>query len=59
VPTWGDYQGTFDASARRLLKFEQFVALPLTGRYVFHDSFVSAGAALAAAPQGARANGGQ
>jgi 4'-phosphopantetheinyl transferase EntD len=45
---WGETRGTFTASATRDIRFAH-LDLPVTGRYVFHEQFVSAGLSTPAA----------
>ncbi len=47
---WGDARGTFAVSATRNIRFTQRAALPLVGRYLFHERFVSAAVAVPADP---------
>jgi 4'-phosphopantetheinyl transferase EntD len=42
VPQWPLLEGTFWVSAERHIEFTRHVDLPLVGRYVFHEEFVSA-----------------
>ena len=42
VPTWGRAYGEFRVGTTRTLRFERHARLPVTGRYVFHENFVSA-----------------
>ena len=42
VPGWGGTQGDFHVTAMRALRFARHARLPATGRYVFHEQFVSA-----------------
>jgi 4'-phosphopantetheinyl transferase EntD len=54
VNDWGRTNGTFAASAVRKIRFTRHAVLPIAGRYVFHEQFVSAGVsvpAAAASPQ--------
>ncbi len=54
VNDWGRRHGTFAASAARKIRFARQADLPIAGRYVFHEQFVSAGVsvpAAAASPQ--------
>jgi 4'-phosphopantetheinyl transferase EntD len=48
VAGWGARDGTFSVQAIRPLRFAVHARLPITGRYVFHDEFVSAGVWAAA-----------
>lgn len=43
---WGESTGTFAVSATRSIKFAGRVALPIVGRYLFHEHFVSAAVAV-------------
>jgi 4'-phosphopantetheinyl transferase EntD len=43
---WGGSTGTFAAEATRDIRFARHVALPVVGRYVFHEQFVSAAVAV-------------
>ena len=45
---WGTSQGHFWVHATRHLAMSQRTAMPMQGRYLFHQGFVSAGLALAA-----------
>lgn len=47
----GGSAGTFAVSATRSIKFARRVPLPVMGRYLFHENFVSAAVAVPAAPQ--------
>lgn len=47
---WGEATGTFAVRATRSLKFARRVALPIVGRYLFHEHFVSAAVAVPAPP---------
>jgi 4'-phosphopantetheinyl transferase EntD len=49
VNDWGRTQGSFTASATRSIRFARHADLPIQGRYVFHDQFVSAGLSVPAA----------
>ena len=42
---WGESTGTFAVSAARSIRFARRVALPIAGRYLFHEHFVSAAVA--------------
>jgi 4'-phosphopantetheinyl transferase EntD len=48
VPAWGAGQGVFNIHANRGIAFERHAALPLQGRFILHDSFVTAGVGLPA-----------
>ena len=50
VGAWGGPSGTFAVSAMRRIGFAQRVELPLVGRYLFHEQFVSAAVAVPAVP---------
>jgi enterobactin synthetase component D / holo-[acyl-carrier protein] synthase len=45
---WGNPAGTFAVSATRSIRFARRVALPIVGRYLFHEHFVSAAVAVPA-----------
>ena len=47
APAWGDATGVFTAAAMRRIRFASHASLPIEGRYVFHEQFVSAGVWLA------------
>ena len=49
--SWEDARpgGEFAVQAMRTLRFERHAGLPLTGRYVFHEQFVSAAVSVTAA----------
>ncbi|HEY3659489.1 MAG TPA: 4'-phosphopantetheinyl transferase superfamily protein [Steroidobacteraceae bacterium] len=49
LAAWGETRGTFQASATRNIRFAHYVDLPVTGRYVFHEQFISAGLSTPAA----------
>jgi 4'-phosphopantetheinyl transferase EntD len=55
VHGWGRTDGTFAAGAERSLRFARYAALPIAGRYVFHEQFVSAGVWVPAAEPAAAA----
>ncbi len=46
---WGEANGTFAVSATRDIGFARRVALPVMGRYLFHEHFVSAAVTVPAA----------
>ncbi len=46
VPTWDRSTGVFTVLATRAIRFAGQAALPITGHYVFHEQFVSAGVSL-------------
>jgi len=48
VPHWGAAAGAFVVHARRDLRISQYAQLPIEGRYVFHEEFVSAGVLIPA-----------
>jgi 4'-phosphopantetheinyl transferase EntD len=48
---WGESTGTFAVSATRSIRFAGRVALPIVGRYRFHEQFVSAAVAVPADSQ--------
>ena len=43
---WGESIGTFAVSATRSIRFAGRVAMPIVGRYLFHEQFVSAAVAV-------------
>jgi 4'-phosphopantetheinyl transferase EntD len=47
---WGESAGTFAVGAARSLKFARRAALPIVGRYLFHEHFVSAAVAVPVDP---------
>ena len=47
---WGKSTGTFAVCATRSIGFARRVALPIVGRYLFHEHFVSAAVAVPADP---------
>jgi 4'-phosphopantetheinyl transferase EntD len=49
APTWGAASGTFAIQPTKRIGVANNAALPLHGRYLFHQQFVSAGIALTAA----------
>lgn len=49
VKDWGRASGSFAASAAREIQFARHAALPIAGRYAFHEQFVSAGICVPAA----------
>jgi 4'-phosphopantetheinyl transferase EntD len=49
VPAWGAGQGVFNIHASRGIAFASHAVLPLQGRFLFHESFVTAGLAVPAA----------
>ncbi len=48
---WGRPAGTFTAAPTRPLRIDTFVSEPLTGRYAFHQQFVSAAVAAGVTAQ--------
>jgi len=46
VPAWGAAQGVFLIHANRSIELERHAALPLEGRYLFHEEFVTTGIAV-------------
>jgi 4'-phosphopantetheinyl transferase EntD len=50
VAGWGGLGGAFSIHATRELAIARHAALPMPGRYLFHEGLVSAGVALAGAP---------
>jgi hypothetical protein len=48
VHDWGRQFGSFSISAARSIAFAAHAPLPLTGRFSFHEEFVSAGLFVAA-----------
>jgi 4'-phosphopantetheinyl transferase EntD len=51
APAWGAAEGVFRAHALRRIALLRHAALPLQGRYRFHETFVTAGIGLAADEQ--------
>jgi 4'-phosphopantetheinyl transferase EntD len=49
APAWGASGGAFEIHATRSLAIAQYAALPLRGRYLYHEGFVTAGLAWTAA----------
>jgi 4'-phosphopantetheinyl transferase EntD len=53
VPAWADptgrCAGRFHVQPMRGIRFSEHAAMPITGRYVFHEQFVSTGVSLTAA----------
>jgi 4'-phosphopantetheinyl transferase EntD len=49
VPDWGRSRGNFRLHANRRIALADHAALPLPGRYLFHEHFVTAAIALLAA----------
>lgn len=54
VDAWSGAAGEFTVSALRALRFAEVVRLPVVGRYVFHEHFVSAAVSVAAHRSGPR-----
>jgi 4'-phosphopantetheinyl transferase EntD len=50
LPAWGEKRGAFSVVANRSIELERSAALPLPGRYLFHEQFITSGIALAEAP---------
>jgi 4'-phosphopantetheinyl transferase EntD len=50
LPAWGEKRGTFKVVANRRIELEHKAALPLLGRYVFHEQFITSGIALVSTP---------
>jgi 4'-phosphopantetheinyl transferase EntD len=48
TPAWGAARGAFIVYANRSIALERHVSLPLQGRYLFHEEFVTTGVALPA-----------
>lgn len=48
VRDWGADAGSFAVQPRRALKIGRYAPLPIEGRYVFHEEFVSAGVLIPA-----------
>jgi 4'-phosphopantetheinyl transferase EntD len=48
VPVWPAPNGAFRILAGRRIAFAEHAALPMQGRYLFHEQFVTAGIGLAA-----------
>ena len=48
LPAWGAGQGTFNLYASRPIALASHAQLPMQGRYLFHEPFVTAGVALPA-----------
>jgi 4'-phosphopantetheinyl transferase EntD len=48
LPAWGARQGIFNIHASRSIALASYAVLPLTGRFLFHEQFVTAGVALPA-----------
>jgi 4'-phosphopantetheinyl transferase EntD len=46
VPAWGTARGIFRIHANRRIELERHATLPLEGRYLFHEEFVTSGIAL-------------
>ena len=49
VPAWGTSQGEFNIRPTRPIRLAQYVQLPFGGKHLFHEEFVTAGIAIAAA----------
>jgi 4'-phosphopantetheinyl transferase EntD len=50
APAWGAARGTFAIHANRGIALARHAALPLQGRYLFHEEFVTTGVALPGRP---------
>jgi 4'-phosphopantetheinyl transferase EntD len=48
APAWGAPGGAFEIHAMRSLAIAEYALLPLHGRYLFHEGFVTAGLGIAA-----------
>lgn len=46
LPEWGGQEGAFIIRAARHIALDRLAPLPLQGRYLFHEEFVTAGIAL-------------
>jgi 4'-phosphopantetheinyl transferase EntD len=46
LPAWGEKRGTFKVVANRRIQLERDIALPLLGRYLFHEQFITSGIAF-------------
>ena len=46
LPAWGTERGDFRVIANRSIGLESTAALPLQGRYLFHEQFITSGIAL-------------
>jgi 4'-phosphopantetheinyl transferase EntD len=46
LPEWGQERGAFRIFANRSIKLESIAVLPLQGRYLFHEQFITSGIAL-------------
>ncbi len=46
MPEWGEPRGVFHIRATRHIALDRLAAMPLEGRYLFHEAFVTAGMAL-------------
>lgn len=46
MPEWGGTRGGFLIRATRRIALDRLTAMPLEGRYLFHEAFVTAGMAL-------------
>ena len=49
APAWGASDGAFEIHATRSLAIAEYAALPLRGRFLFHEGLVTAGLGWAAA----------
>jgi 4'-phosphopantetheinyl transferase EntD len=46
LPAWGEKRGMFKVVANRRIQLERDTALPLLGRYAFHEQFITSGIAF-------------
>jgi 4'-phosphopantetheinyl transferase EntD len=46
LPDWSDERGVFTISATRRIGLDAIAALPLQGRYLMHEQFITSGIAL-------------
>lgn len=46
LPAWGEKRGVFKVVANRRIQLERDTALPLLGRYLFHEQFITSGIAI-------------
>ena len=49
VDSWGAGQGVFEIRANRPMAVARYAALPLAGRYLFHEEWITTGIAIAGA----------
>jgi 4'-phosphopantetheinyl transferase EntD len=50
LPAWDEKRGAFRIVANRRIELESAAALPLQGRYLFHEQFITAGIAVVSTP---------